>query len=174
MNLVFRVKKIIIVFIYIYCIFFIVCYQVVMTWSRQCLTLLKACVHCTCQRTSSLCSQRSSCCLQVRLFTLTSEQSSHSLIQTVTAVFFRFNLSSQSEVVCVCVFLTDRSWLQEKLQVEKLQQKTQLALQHVLQKNQREDGALNKVFTTECLNNGCTSRDVTHWFVDCHFKTLIF
>uniref|UniRef100_A0A8C2ZEU5 Uncharacterized protein n=1 Tax=Cyclopterus lumpus TaxID=8103 RepID=A0A8C2ZEU5_CYCLU len=39
----------------------------------------------------------------------------------------------------------DRSWLQEKLQVEKLQQKTQLALQHVLQKNQREEGALNKL-----------------------------
>uniref|UniRef100_A0A3B4TJ14 Nuclear receptor ROR-alpha-like n=1 Tax=Seriola dumerili TaxID=41447 RepID=A0A3B4TJ14_SERDU len=39
----------------------------------------------------------------------------------------------------------DRSWLQEKLQVEKLQQKTQLALQHVLQKNQREDGVLNKL-----------------------------
>ncbi|XP_071345956.1 nuclear receptor ROR-alpha A-like isoform X2 [Trachinotus anak] len=38
----------------------------------------------------------------------------------------------------------DRSWLQEKLQVEKLQQKTQLALQHVLQKNRREDGVLNK------------------------------
>uniref|UniRef100_A0A3B5B612 Nuclear receptor ROR-alpha-like n=1 Tax=Stegastes partitus TaxID=144197 RepID=A0A3B5B612_9TELE len=31
------------------------------------------------------------------------------------------------------------------LQVEKLQQKTQLALQHVLQKNQREDGVLNKL-----------------------------
>ncbi|XP_038557523.1 nuclear receptor ROR-alpha A-like isoform X3 [Micropterus salmoides] len=39
----------------------------------------------------------------------------------------------------------DRSWLQEKLQVEKLQQKTQLALQHVLQKNQREEGLLNKL-----------------------------
>ncbi|XP_078141591.1 nuclear receptor ROR-alpha A-like [Centroberyx gerrardi] len=39
----------------------------------------------------------------------------------------------------------DRSWLQEKLQVEKLQQKTQLALQHVLQKNQREDGILSKL-----------------------------
>ncbi|XP_068437516.1 nuclear receptor ROR-alpha A-like isoform X2 [Clinocottus analis] len=39
----------------------------------------------------------------------------------------------------------DRSWLQEKLQVEKLQQKTQLALQHVLHQNQREDGALDKV-----------------------------
>uniref|UniRef100_A0A4W6CS57 RAR related orphan receptor A n=1 Tax=Lates calcarifer TaxID=8187 RepID=A0A4W6CS57_LATCA len=39
----------------------------------------------------------------------------------------------------------DRSWLQEKLQVEKLQQKIQLALQHVLQKNQREDGVLNKL-----------------------------
>ncbi|XP_023268158.1 nuclear receptor ROR-alpha-like [Seriola lalandi dorsalis] len=39
----------------------------------------------------------------------------------------------------------DRSWLQEKLQVEKLQQKTQLALQHVLQKNHREDGVLNKL-----------------------------
>ncbi|KAG7483492.1 nuclear receptor ROR-alpha-like isoform X1 [Solea senegalensis] len=39
----------------------------------------------------------------------------------------------------------DRSWLQEKLQVEKLQQKTQLALQHVLQKNHRGDGILNKL-----------------------------
>uniref|UniRef100_A0A665WQY8 NR LBD domain-containing protein n=1 Tax=Echeneis naucrates TaxID=173247 RepID=A0A665WQY8_ECHNA len=39
----------------------------------------------------------------------------------------------------------DRSWLQDKLQVEKLQQKTQLALQHVLQKNQREEGLLTKL-----------------------------
>ncbi|KAF3832114.1 hypothetical protein F7725_025779 [Dissostichus mawsoni] len=39
----------------------------------------------------------------------------------------------------------DRSWLQDKLQVEKLQQKTELALKHVLQKNQREEGALSKL-----------------------------
>ncbi|KAM4592272.1 nuclear receptor ROR-alpha A-like isoform 2-T3 [Odontesthes bonariensis] len=39
----------------------------------------------------------------------------------------------------------DRSWLQEKLQVEKLQQKTESALQHVLQKNRREDGVLEKL-----------------------------
>lgn len=39
----------------------------------------------------------------------------------------------------------DRSWLQEKVKVEKLQQKIQLALQHVLQKNHREDGILTKV-----------------------------
>lgn len=40
---------------------------------------------------------------------------------------------------------SDRSWLQEKVKVEKLQQKIQLALQHVLQKNHREDGILTKV-----------------------------
>nr|XP_020458260.1 nuclear receptor ROR-alpha-like isoform X2 [Monopterus albus] len=39
----------------------------------------------------------------------------------------------------------DRLWLQEKLRVEKLQQKTQLILQHVLRKNHREDGMLNKL-----------------------------
>lgn len=39
----------------------------------------------------------------------------------------------------------DRSWLQEKVKIEKLQQKIQLALQHVLQKNHREDGILTKV-----------------------------
>uniref|UniRef100_A0A8C7M4V9 RAR-related orphan receptor A, paralog a n=1 Tax=Oncorhynchus kisutch TaxID=8019 RepID=A0A8C7M4V9_ONCKI len=39
----------------------------------------------------------------------------------------------------------DRSWLQEKVKVEKLQQKIQLALQHVLQKNHREDGILTKL-----------------------------
>ncbi|XP_029000126.1 nuclear receptor ROR-alpha A-like isoform X3 [Betta splendens] len=39
----------------------------------------------------------------------------------------------------------DRSWLQDKLQVEKLQQKTQSALQHVLQKNQRDDGVLSEL-----------------------------
>ncbi|KAI4788572.1 hypothetical protein KUCAC02_035773 [Chaenocephalus aceratus] len=39
----------------------------------------------------------------------------------------------------------DRSWLQDKLRVEKLQQKTELALKHVLQKNQREEGALSKL-----------------------------
>lgn len=41
----------------------------------------------------------------------------------------------------------DRSWLQEKVKIEKLQQKIQLALQHVLQKNHREDGILTKVRT---------------------------
>ncbi|XP_033933398.1 nuclear receptor ROR-alpha A-like [Pseudochaenichthys georgianus] len=39
----------------------------------------------------------------------------------------------------------DRSWLQDKLRVEKLQQKTELALKHVLQRNQREEGALSKL-----------------------------
>ncbi|KAM6950520.1 nuclear receptor ROR-alpha A-like isoform 1-T1 [Lycodopsis pacificus] len=55
---------------------------------------------------------------------------------------------SEDELALFSAFIllsADRSWLQEKLQVEKLQQKTQLALQHVLQKNQREDGALNKL-----------------------------
>ena len=44
----------------------------------------------------------------------------------------------------VCVF-ADRSWLQEKSKVEKLQQKTQLALQHMLQKHQRGEEILTKV-----------------------------
>uniref|UniRef100_A0A3B5B4R7 Nuclear receptor ROR-alpha-like n=1 Tax=Stegastes partitus TaxID=144197 RepID=A0A3B5B4R7_9TELE len=55
---------------------------------------------------------------------------------------------SEDELALFSAFVllsADRSWLQEKLQVEKLQQKTQLALQHVLQKNQREDGVLNKL-----------------------------
>ncbi|XP_029283221.1 nuclear receptor ROR-alpha A-like isoform X2 [Cottoperca gobio] len=55
---------------------------------------------------------------------------------------------SEDELALFSAFIllsADRSWLQEKLQVEKLQQKTELALQHVLQKNQREDGALNKM-----------------------------
>lgn len=52
-------------------------------------------------------------------------------------------LVRQQKVVIIC--LPDRSWLQEKVKVEKLQQKIQLALQHVLQKNHREDGILTKV-----------------------------
>ncbi|KAM8890401.1 nuclear receptor ROR-alpha A-like isoform 1-T1 [Synchiropus picturatus] len=43
------------------------------------------------------------------------------------------------------LFSADRSWLQEALQVEKLQQKTLLALEHVLQKNQRGDGVMDKL-----------------------------
>ncbi|KAM4596386.1 nuclear receptor ROR-alpha A-like isoform 2-T2 [Fundulus diaphanus] len=39
----------------------------------------------------------------------------------------------------------DRSWLREKLQVERLQQKTESALQHVLQKNHGDDGVLDKL-----------------------------
>lgn len=45
-------------------------------------------------------------------------------------------------IIFLCL---DRSWLQEKVKIEKLQQKIQLALQHVLQKNHREDGILTKV-----------------------------
>ncbi|XP_069580669.1 LOW QUALITY PROTEIN: nuclear receptor ROR-alpha A-like [Brachyistius frenatus] len=55
---------------------------------------------------------------------------------------------SEDELAVFSAFVllsADRSWLQEKLQVEKLQQKTQLVLQHVLQKNQREDGVLSKL-----------------------------
>ncbi|XP_034015223.1 nuclear receptor ROR-alpha A-like isoform X1 [Thalassophryne amazonica] len=55
------------------------------------------------------------------------------------------------------LFSADRSWLQEKLQVEKLQQKTQLALQHILQKNQQEDGVLNKLkCKVSALRSLCT------------------
>ncbi|MEQ2237833.1 hypothetical protein ILYODFUR_027126, partial [Ilyodon furcidens] len=43
------------------------------------------------------------------------------------------------------LFSADRSWLREKLQVERLQQKTESALQHVLQKNHRDDGVLDKL-----------------------------
>ncbi|XP_028257261.1 nuclear receptor ROR-alpha A-like isoform X1 [Parambassis ranga] len=71
----------------------------------------------------------------------------------ITSVFdFAKSLSSlhlsEDELALFSAFIllsADRSWLQEKLQVEKLQQKTQLALQHVLQKNQREDGVMNKL-----------------------------
>ncbi|KAM9317704.1 nuclear receptor ROR-alpha A-like [Pholidichthys leucotaenia] len=55
---------------------------------------------------------------------------------------------SEDELALFSAFVllsADRSWLQEKLQVEKLQQKTELALQRVLQKNQREDGVLTKL-----------------------------
>ncbi|XP_036442118.1 nuclear receptor ROR-alpha B isoform X1 [Colossoma macropomum] len=40
---------------------------------------------------------------------------------------------------------SDRSWLQEKSRVEKLQQRIQMALQNLLQKNQREEGVLAKL-----------------------------
>ncbi|XP_041847006.1 nuclear receptor ROR-alpha A-like isoform X3 [Melanotaenia boesemani] len=55
---------------------------------------------------------------------------------------------SEEELALFSAFVllsADRSWLQEKLQVEKLQQKTESALQHVLQTNQREDGVLEKL-----------------------------
>ncbi|KAF7641483.1 hypothetical protein LDENG_00280190, partial [Lucifuga dentata] len=54
---------------------------------------------------------------------------------------------SEDELALFSAFIllsADRSWLQEKLQVEKLQQKTHQALQLIMQKNQRENGALNK------------------------------
>ncbi|GAA6105036.1 little elongation complex subunit 2 [Tachysurus ichikawai] len=54
---------------------------------------------------------------------------------------------SEDELALFSAFVlmsADRSWLQEKVKVEKLQQKIQLALQHVLQKNHREDGILTK------------------------------
>uniref|UniRef100_A0A3Q0RGK7 RAR related orphan receptor A n=1 Tax=Amphilophus citrinellus TaxID=61819 RepID=A0A3Q0RGK7_AMPCI len=66
---------------------------------------------------------------------------------------------SEDELALFSAFIllsADRSWLQEKLQVEKLQQKTQLALQHVLQKNQREDGVLNKVLRVTALRSLCS------------------
>lgn len=60
---------------------------------------------------------------------------------------------------CVTLWLSvDRSWLQEKVKVEKLQQKIQLALQHVLQKNQREDGILTKVETYSIGPRPCSFR----------------
>uniref|UniRef100_A0A8C9FEW9 RAR related orphan receptor A n=1 Tax=Pavo cristatus TaxID=9049 RepID=A0A8C9FEW9_PAVCR len=55
---------------------------------------------------------------------------------------------TEDEIALFSAFVlmsADRSWLQEKVKIEKLQQKIQLALQHVLQKNHREDGILTKV-----------------------------
>ncbi|KAM6981121.1 nuclear receptor ROR-alpha A-like [Aplochiton taeniatus] len=55
---------------------------------------------------------------------------------------------SEDELALFSAFVllsADRTWLQEKVKVEKLQQKIQLALQHVLQKNHREDGILTKL-----------------------------
>ncbi|XP_062327350.1 nuclear receptor ROR-alpha A-like isoform X2 [Osmerus eperlanus] len=55
---------------------------------------------------------------------------------------------SEHEIALFSAFVlmsADRSWLQEKVKVEKLQQEIQLALQHVLQKNNREDGILTKL-----------------------------
>uniref|UniRef100_A0A3Q3VNT7 NR LBD domain-containing protein n=1 Tax=Mola mola TaxID=94237 RepID=A0A3Q3VNT7_MOLML len=54
---------------------------------------------------------------------------------------------SEDELALFSAFVllsADPLWLQEKLQVEKLQQRTQLALQHLLHKNQRRDGLLSK------------------------------
>uniref|UniRef100_A0A6Q2XSA1 RAR related orphan receptor A n=1 Tax=Esox lucius TaxID=8010 RepID=A0A6Q2XSA1_ESOLU len=55
---------------------------------------------------------------------------------------------SEEEIALFSAYVlmsADRTWLQEKLKVEKLQQKIQLALQHVLQKNGREDVVLTKL-----------------------------
>ncbi|XP_068882406.1 nuclear receptor ROR-alpha isoform X8 [Aphelocoma coerulescens] len=55
---------------------------------------------------------------------------------------------TEDEIALFSAFVlmsADRSWLQEKVKIEKLQQKIQLALQHVLQKNHREDGILTKL-----------------------------
>lgn len=56
-------------------------------------------------------------------------------------------------------YFLDRSWLQEKVKVEKLQQKIQLALQHVLQKNHREDGILTKVQHAALCVLRCNAHD---------------
>ncbi|KAK6294024.1 hypothetical protein J4Q44_G00348540 [Coregonus suidteri] len=55
---------------------------------------------------------------------------------------------SEDEIALFSAYVlmsADRTWLQEKVKVEKLQQKIQLALQHVLQKNGREDVVLTKL-----------------------------
>ncbi|KAM4744354.1 nuclear receptor ROR-alpha A-like [Anableps anableps] len=55
---------------------------------------------------------------------------------------------TEEEIALFSAFVllsADRSWLREKLQVEKLQQKTESALQHVLQKNHRDNGVLEKL-----------------------------
>ncbi|XP_045563938.1 nuclear receptor ROR-alpha A isoform X2 [Salmo salar] len=55
---------------------------------------------------------------------------------------------SEEEIALFSAYVlmsADRTWLQEKGKVEKLQQKIQLALQHVLQKNGREDLVLTKL-----------------------------
>ncbi|CAL8243616.1 unnamed protein product [Lota lota] len=55
---------------------------------------------------------------------------------------------SEDELALFSAFIllsADRSWLQEKVKVEKLQQKTQLALQHILQKHQRGEEILTKL-----------------------------
>ncbi|XP_025758885.1 nuclear receptor ROR-alpha isoform X1 [Oreochromis niloticus] len=91
---------------------------------------------------------------------------------------------SEDELALFSAFIllsADRSWLQEKLQVEKLQQKTQLALQHVLQKNQREDEVLNKLrckasaLRSLCSRHTeklCTFRAVYPDIVRTHFPPL--
>uniref|UniRef100_A0A3B3Y7Z8 Uncharacterized protein n=1 Tax=Poecilia mexicana TaxID=48701 RepID=A0A3B3Y7Z8_9TELE len=55
---------------------------------------------------------------------------------------------TEEEIALFSAFVllsADRSWLREKLQVEKLQRKTESALQHILQKNHRDDGVLEKL-----------------------------
>ncbi|MEQ2166617.1 hypothetical protein GOODEAATRI_030192 [Goodea atripinnis] len=67
---------------------------------------------------------------------------SHFSYKRICRVFFSWIYRCMGLSLCVCA---DRSWLRDKLQVERLQQKTESALQHVLQKNHRDDGVLDKV-----------------------------
>ncbi|XP_049329647.1 nuclear receptor ROR-alpha B isoform X3 [Astyanax mexicanus] len=53
---------------------------------------------------------------------------------------------------------SDRSWLQEKNRVEKLQQRIQAALQNLLQKNQRDKGVLTKMICKVSTVRGLCSR----------------
>ena len=31
-------------------------------------------------------------------------------------------------------------------------------------------GYISRVLAIDCINNGRSIRDITHWFVDCHFE----
>lgn len=98
------------------------------------------------------------CCPPVFLYQLISSPGS------ATALLFTWaKLTFEDTYMClyrqkcfVMIYLLDRSWLQEKVKVEKLQQKIQLALQHVLQKNHREDGILTKVQCNAAHNPSIT------------------
>uniref|UniRef100_A0A8C4YXW8 Uncharacterized protein n=1 Tax=Gadus morhua TaxID=8049 RepID=A0A8C4YXW8_GADMO len=68
---------------------------------------------------------------------------------------------SEDELALFSAFIllsSDRSWLQEKSKVEKLQQKTQLALQHMLQKHQRGEEILTKLICKVSTLRGLCSR----------------
>ena len=61
------------------------------------------------------------------------------------AVFIISKTDTVTDVMLVCVPLSDRPWLMEPRKVQKLQEKIYFALQHIMQKNHMDEDALAKV-----------------------------